>query len=204
MKINSYPFFVLSIRAALLVGLVCISAKAQDQSTGSATLASISNPSVTADMLTVDYWVSYTSGPNSSFYTYDYTINNPGTSGAQVETFNVAFDASHAGAVYDLTGGAQNDGNAGITWDVSVLPGQSSETLSFESDFGPILNNASAGGGNENGGISAPWASDPGGQEVLVPNVAAVPEPGITTLMTLSLLLFPFRSRIFWKRRTRS
>jgi hypothetical protein len=199
MKVSPYPFFVPPAGAALLMGLVCLSAQAQ--STGSATLASIANPGVASDMLTVDYAVSYTSGPNSSYYTYDYTIYNPGTSGALVETFNLAFDASQPGAVYDLTGGAQNDGNAGITWDVSVLPGQNSETLLFESDFGPTMNNANAGGGNEDGGISAPWASDPGGQQVSVPNVAVVPEPATTTLIMLSLLLLPFGSHIFKRRR---
>ena len=141
---------------------------------------------------------------SGGIYTYTYTVNNPAGSGALVETFNVAFDTTQAGAVYGLTGETQNNGNAGITWDVSVLPGQSSETLSFESDFGPTLNNANAGGGNEGGYVSAPWASDPGGQQVMVPNVAAVPEPGTDTLITLSLLLLPFYWRFIRKCRTLS
>jgi hypothetical protein len=196
---------ILPAGAALLYGMLCLSAQAQ--STLSANLASIANPGATSDMLTVDYGVSYTTGttgPASSYYTYDYTLYNPSTSGALVESFNVAFDASVPGAVYDMTGNAQNNGDAGLTWEVSVLPGQNSEILSFESDYGPTMNNANAGGGNEGGSISAPWASDPGGQQVSVPNVAPVPEPATTTLLTLSLLLLPFRSCIFRKRSARS
>jgi hypothetical protein len=196
MRTHACPLFVLPLGAALLSTLLCQRAQAQSAvpDPGSATLASIANAGATSDMLTVNYGVSYTSGANSSYYTYDYTIFNPSTSGALVESFNLAFNTTPAGAVFDLSGGAQVNGSAGVTWDVAVLPGQTSASLSFESDYGPTMNNASAGGGNENDNLSAPWASNPGGQQVAVPNTTTVPEPATTTLLALALGLVPFRS----------
>jgi hypothetical protein len=204
MKLQSKPIVALASGAILLLGVLCQSAQAQSTVTNeSASAILAANNGVPADALTVNYMVLFTSGGGPSFYTYDYTVVDPGP--GYVEGFNVAFNAELTGtdgaAVIPGTITGMDVGDFGepsvngVSWFVGINPG-TSDTLSFESPYGPTSSTA-----NASGAFNPPsgWATTPGGQLVPVPNVTTIPEPATTTLLALALLVLAFRPNLLKK-----
>lgn len=157
---------------------------------------------VAADALTVQSWVTLTSGT----YTYNYNVINPASDSTSVSSLTVDFDASASGAV---TAGpsapagdiSENNGPDGVTWlffFTEVAPGQSSGDLTFSSQLSPVLANADANGDNN---PPAPWASN-GSSQLYVPKVVTVPEPPVELLFGLGLLLPAIRSNLLKVRNT--
>jgi hypothetical protein len=183
--------------AVLLSGLAGQSAKAQSVTlnTPEQSILADVNGGTGPNALTVDWEVT----DNSGVYTYSYTVQSP--TAAEAASFSVGFNTAATDPV-DISGdGAINYSGAvgiGVIWNplynntdtVGVQPGETSQTLTFESDSPPVLGNANVNGSNPNG----PWASNPYGHEVPVP--FALPEPATVSLLALGLMLFPFRSSI--------
>lgn len=185
------PIVALVSGAVLLSGLFCQTAQAQTILNGTAILAV--NAGVAADELTVAYLVA----DNSGVYTYDYTVNNPGSDPGTVASFEVGFDATSASVVPgSITGGLLREmiTGSGVDWVAVITPGNNSGTLSFESDKAPVFANANANGIPN---PPAPWAStNPDGNQVPVPDPPnVVPEPATAALLALTALLPPFRPK---------
>jgi hypothetical protein len=134
---------------------------------GSSTLVSASQP---LNNIVINWGVDLVSGT----YTYNYQIDD--TSSDTVDSLNVSFDTLPVGA---LTGGNYTHSDAnGVTWllGTAVAAGGTSGTLDYTSDFAPTWGNANGADANP----PSPWASDPGGQQVPVPNV---PDSGTTVAL---------------------
>jgi hypothetical protein len=200
MKIYAKPIVAPASGAILLCSVLCQTAQAQSvvlNTQEQSVLAAVSG-ATGENALAVNWEVSY----NSGVYTYSYTVQSP--IAAEAASFSVGFDTAATDPV-DISGdGAINYSGPvgiGVIWSpllntsaaAGVGPGQTSQTLTFESDDPPILGNANVNGSDPNG----PWASNPYGQQVPIPS--AVPEPATTTLLALTLLLLPFRSTILKK-----
>jgi len=211
MKINGKPILALLPGAFLLMGVLCPTAQAQSviDPTTTYTLATVLGSQAPPEAITVTTEVTEL----DNVYTYTYIVNNPagdvilsGGSGPEdVGTFSLGFDTTQPGAYVanSMSGGQANLvlGNSGLTWVLApaggpsaVAPGFSSATLSFQSLDGPTLGNANA---TDNGDSPSPWASNPSGQQVPIPQL--VPEPSTISLLAGFLLLLPFRSKIVKK-----
>jgi hypothetical protein len=195
---RTQPKSIIALASGAILISCFIGQSAQAQSivlgTPGSSLLAYNNGSATgSDELTVTWDVTLT----GSIYDYSYTVFNPA---GVVTSFSVGFNSDAAGALLagseTASGGANNNG-IGVIWNpllnsthgAGVGPGQTSETLSFQSDDPPVYGNA-----NANGSAPGPWASAPLGQQVPVPN--PVPEPATAGLLALGLMLFPFRSSI--------
>lgn len=198
MKIHAKPIITLASAAILLCGLLCQTAQAQTiflYNADTAVLAA--NNGVSADDLTVTYTVTEDESDSPALYTYSYVVFNPvADSSSLVTSFNVGFNSDTPGALLagsESGNGADNAGD-GVIWNPTVVSaGNSSPTMSFESYDPPVFGNVS-----ENGlGSANPWASNPGGQQVPIPNT--VPEPATTSLLALALLFLPLRSTLLKK-----
>lgn len=194
------PIVVLAVQAILLFRVLGQTVQAQSTITNESGVAFLNGAG--AYSLTVDYMVLYTSGNGPAYYTYDYTVLNPGASDTTLLNFSVAFNATAEGvdgpavpASNPISGGnpnGQNNGTQGISWQLDTAPGANTGTLSFESDYAPIGSTAAATGHpNPSGG----WQ----GGEVAVPNAGTVSEPATTTLLVLALLRPAFRPRLLKK-----
>jgi hypothetical protein len=190
----------------LLSGVVCPTVRAQSIliESGSSILANSLGQTSGPEVITVSWFVLQNTV--SDVYTYGYNINNPagdvvlnGPNAGQPETvdeFVLGFDATVPGAFLSASqpvGGIffANEGVDGLLWVIpSVNPGTSSALIAFQSDLGPGMGNASASDSN----APSPWSSSPNGQPVPVPHAA--PEPAVTALLGLGLLLLPFRSTL--------
>jgi hypothetical protein len=200
MKTQSKPIVALASGTILLFGVLCQTAQAQSVVSGQADLA-LTEGSGTSD-LSVGYDVTeneYGGFYGFPVYTYTYTIAaNPFT---VIEGLFIDFDTTYPGIVVgasitgSVTGSAPNghliEGATGteVAWYFLLVPGsKGTATLSFESDFGPGLDNASVFGSDENNlSTDIRWSSSPGGEQLVAPGI--IPEPATTTLLTLSLLL---------------
>ena len=203
MKTQINTIAALASGAILLSGVLSQTAQASVES-GSAQLADVLGVDTGPESLTVSYLVTLSAG----VYTYTYSVFNPAgdvllnTNGLPtatpevVDAFSVGFDTTQPGAFIagSQTGGLAdlNDGVAGLFWAFTgVNPSNSSPTLSFESDLPPVMGNAGAQDANP----PSPWASNPDGQDVPVPNTALAPDSTSTlALFGGVLLLLPFRS----------
>jgi hypothetical protein len=206
MRIQTKPVIALASGAILLgsVGSVlCQTAQAQSVIIPWTTvpLADVVGVATGPDALAVAYEV--TENPFDGVYTYSYTVDNPSGDPAIVEAFSIGFNTSPAGAVLTgsvMGGAAWANTGTGLLWVDIITPGNNSGTLyggvslSFESYDVPTYGNADATGSDN---PPSPWASDPYGSQVPVPNTVVVPEPTTTALLALTaLLLLPFRSTI--------
>jgi len=207
MKRHVKPIVALVSGVTLLTGVVCPTTRAQDVliESGSSILANSLGQTTGSEVVTVSWFVL--ENTVSDVYTYGYNINNPagdvvltGPTAGQPETvneFQLTFDATVPGAVISASepvgGFYQDNGTGGLLWlfpTGGVTPGTTSALISYSSDLGPGMGNASASGANSPG----PWASNPSGQPVPVALPRAVPEPATLTLLAVALLL-PFRRR---------
>jgi hypothetical protein len=181
MKMRAKTAVILGFGTILLSGLVGQTSQATMIESGTAILADVNGASSGSETLTVNYFVSESSG----IYTYAYVLNNPlgdvllnpdgslTSTPEVVDAFSIAFNASSAGAyvVGTQLGGAidQDNGGGGLFWSFAAInPGTSSPALSFESDLAPILGNANALDANP----PSPWSSIPFGQQLALPNVS--------------------------------
>jgi len=202
MKRNSKPLVALASGALFACGVLVQPAHATIISSGTASLADAFGVDTGPEAVTITYAVDLTGG----IYTYTYKVNNPtgdvlltSTGGTTttpevVDAYAISFDTLIPGAYISgsQSGGAsqQNNGVAGLFWGFSaVSPGNSSATLSFESDDPPTLGNANAQDSNP----PSPWNSTPHGQQVPVPQTATVPDGTATAgLLGGILTLLPF------------
>lgn len=174
---------------------------------GSSILADVNGPVTPAnpasEQLTVDWSVVESAG---GIYTYTYTVVNPANdvllppySGfEEFETFTVNMDTDIPGIVLPgtISGGGVPTGDS-IFWVVPAVYSnantpESSDPLSFESDFAPELGDASATDSNP----PSPWSSVPYGQQVPVPG------PDATSTLALlggMLMVLPVVSRLVKK-----
>jgi hypothetical protein len=211
MEIRLKPIIVLASGALFLSNFSTPSANAQSTliEAGSSVLSDSVLTATGPEALTVSWFV--VENTVSDVYTYAYNVNNPvgdvelnndGSPTSIPENFNnfsITFDTTVPGAYVSGTapvnGSLANLGTGGLTWTFpAVSPGTSSALLAFQSDLAPTMYNAAVSGG---GSPPGPWHSVPGGQEVPVPKL--IPEPGITSLFTLTaILLLPFSPT--WRR----
>jgi hypothetical protein len=173
--------------------------------TGTSVLADALGANTGPEAITISWSVSESL---ADVYTYTYVVNNPvgdvvlnndgspSTTPEIVDAFSVGFNTTLPGAFVmgSQTGGVYdaNNGTGGLFWAFTpVNAGTSSGPLSFQSDNAPTLGNANAQDRNP----PSPWASNPDGQQVPIPN--AVPEPSTMVLFALASFLMPMRSRLF-------
>ena len=212
MKRRVKPIFALDSVVVLLFAVMCPMLRAQSTviESGTSTLAPTILPLGGFQGNPEEYLIiswSVTQNTISDIYTYSYTVNDPvgdvvlndngslASNPQSVNNIEVSFNASAAGAVVGTPpipngGGFVEVTSVGVTWAFPVVnPGGASALLTFQSDLGPGMGNASA--------TPAPWAStEPNGQQVPVPLLHTAPEPATMTLFALALLLVPFHSTL--------
>jgi hypothetical protein len=201
MKNHIKPLIALVSGPILLSCLPCQTSQAANVESGTAILADNYGTNTGSEALTVDYLVTESAG----VYTYNYTINNPSgdyildsnhnptSTPEYVDAFVVAFNTATPGAIFDPLGGSFSYDVSGGAWEWAfyspTINAGTSQTVSFESDFGPTPGNASA----SDNVPPSPWNSSPDGSPV------PVPSPDSTNTMALlagSLLLLPISSML--------
>jgi hypothetical protein len=205
--------YIAILTGALFVGAVAApQAQATLIQSGTAILGDVTGtPLPTPEDLTVNYSVNLT----GSTYTYSYTINNPAGDvvlGGQnngnpeiAESFNINFNTgleyipgSATATTPGWTAGADLIvGLNGLTWQQLAINNGFSQTVTFQSPYGPVPGAANASDASP----PAPWSSlSPNGQMVPVPQPLGAPDGGLTvallggSLMALGAIRRIFRS----------